>query len=184
MKKLTKQEIRERFETSRAFNVVFDAFEQAIEQRIDDIEMYRFLFWNKFLSSDELCLFGEKLSKEFPHLSFDAALWLATVFAVTYSTYDNFELAMMYYKKAAGIRPSDPTPYLDAADCYEPDIKIPPPETLVDFLKHGLNHVQDSKPFYRRLIDFYEEMDNDEMSVYYRRKLEDPPPETPDPIIP
>ena len=184
MKKLTKEEIRERFESSRAFNVMFDAFEQALEQRIDDMEVYRFLFWNKFLSSDELCLFGQKLSKELPHLSYEVAMWLATVFAVTYSAYDNFELALVYYKKAATINPSEPSPYLDAADCYEPDLKIPPINALIDFLKHGSSRVNDPRPLYTRLVKFYELEDNDEMSLYYRRKLDEHPPGPYDPINP
>jgi tetratricopeptide (TPR) repeat protein len=179
MRKLTKEEIRRRFESSKAFNVIFEAFEQAIEQRIDDIELYRLLFWNMFLSSDELCLFGEKLSKEFPHLSFEIHMWLASIFAVTYSMYDNFDLAITYYKKAAEKKPHEPAPYIDAANCFDRDLKIPAADILIDFLKKGVNHVNDPKPLYERLADLYEIVDNDEMTKFYRRKIgEQPPPPT------
>ncbi|MFI5251400.1 MAG: tetratricopeptide repeat protein [Bacteroidota bacterium] len=182
MKKLTKTEIRERFESSKAFNVIFDAFEQAIEQRIDDIELYRILFWNMFLSSDELCLFGEKLSTEFPYLAYDTKMWLATVFAVTYSMFDNFELAITYYKKAAESNRTEAAPYLDAADCYDKDLKIPSIDVLIDFLKQGAAQVADPMPLYTRLLEFYKMLDNDEMVKFYRRKIEEnSPPSTESP---
>src|ERR1043166_2812990 len=126
MGKLTVEEIRKRFEISNEFNEIFDAFEEAIEQGLKDIELYRQLFWNHTLSPDELCLFGEKLAKEFPELAYDTYMWLASVFEVTYSMFDNYELTLAYYIKAAQANPTEPTPYLAAASCYEPDLNIPP----------------------------------------------------------
>jgi hypothetical protein len=126
MPKLSIDEIRRRFETGTAFNAVFDAFQQAVDQRLQDMELYRQLFWNKFLSSDEICLFGQKLAHEFPHMAYDIYFWLASVFAVNYSVRDNYELALNYFEKAATAKPDQPAPYLDAANCYEPDLNIPP----------------------------------------------------------
>src|ERR1041384_7759062 len=125
MQKLTVEEIRKRFELSKEFNEIFDAFEQAIAERLQDIELYRLLFWNHTLSPDELCLFGEKLAKEFPQLAYDTYMWLANVFEVTYSMVDNYELTITYFQKASTVKPRETDPYLDAADCYEPDLNIP-----------------------------------------------------------
>lgn len=172
MSRLTVEEIRKRFEGSKEFNEIFDAFEQALEQRLDAIELYRQLFWNHTLTPDELCLFGEKLARELPYLAYDVYLWLASVFEVTYSMYDNYELAVQYYKKAASIRPTEPDPYLDAADCYEPDLNIPPITVLIEFLKIGANHVAVPKSLYQRLSHLYEVCGNDEMSAYFRRKAD------------
>src|SRR5947209_433124 len=121
MSGLSIDEIRRRFESATAFNVLFDTFEQAIGQRIEDMELYRLLFWNKFLSADEVCLFGQKLAHEFPHHAYEIYLWLASMFAVNYSFHDNYELALEYFERAANAKPDQPTPYLDAAACYEPD---------------------------------------------------------------
>lgn len=173
MPKLTLEDIRKRFELSNDFNDIFEAFEQALEQRIEDIELYRSLFWNHSLSSDELCLFGEKLAKEFSALSYDVYMWLANIFEVTYSMVDNYELTLAYYKKAAAARPSETDPYLDAADCYEPDLNIPPIHTLIDFLKDGVPNVANPKLLYRRLAELYEYTGNDEMIAFYRRKAEE-----------
>jgi hypothetical protein len=93
--------------------------------------------------------------------------------------YDNFDLAITYYKKAAEKKPHEPAPYIDAANCFDRDLKIPAADILIDFLKKGVNHVNDPRPLYERLADLYETVDNDEMTKFYRRKLgEQPPPPT------
>jgi tetratricopeptide (TPR) repeat protein len=180
MQKLSVDEIRRRFESSREFNEIFDAFEQAIEQHIDDIELYRQLFWNQSLKAEELCLFGEKLSKEYTHLAYDVYMWLARIFEVTHSVNDNYELALRYYKKAAETRPNENKPYLNAAECYEHDLRIPPIYSLIEFLKQGALTVPEPKQIYEKLAHFYELTGNDEMSMYYKRKLEEgQPPQAP-----
>ncbi|MDI6765497.1 MAG: hypothetical protein QME52_01525 [Bacteroidota bacterium] len=173
MPKLSIDEIRNRFESSKEFNEIFDAFEQAIEQHLDDIELYRQLFWNHALTPEELCLFGEKLVKEFSHLSYDVYMWLASVFEATHSIYDNYDLALRYYKKAADAKPDEPTPYLNVANCYEPDLNIPSLNSLIDFLKQGTNAIPESKPLHQKLAHLYEIAGNDEMSKYYKRKSEE-----------
>jgi hypothetical protein len=183
MAKFMPEELREKFSKSMDFNEIFDAFEDAIEQRLQDVELYRLLFWNHALTPDELCLFGEKLAKEFPAIAYDVYMWLASVFEVTYSSYDNYDLCVQYYKKAAQVRPSEPDPYLDACDCYEPDLNIPPIDLLIDFVKEGVNHVKNKKSLYSRLSYLYQVKGNDELTQFYRRKADEsggappPPPE-------
>lgn len=172
MPKFSKDEIRQRFSTSADFNEIFDAFEDALTQRFDDVELYRLLFWNHSLTPDELCLFGEKLSQEFPQISYDVYMWLANVFELTYSMYDNYQLAVEYYRKAASVRPYEPDPYLDAADCYEPDLNIPPVDILIDFLKDGSERVAHPKNLYQRLAYLYQVVGDLQMSESYRRKAD------------
>ncbi len=174
MARFTLEEIRTKFAKSADFNEIFDAFEDALEQRIEDVELYRLLFWNHVLTPDELCLFGEKLAKEFPSIAYDVYMWLASVFEVTYSSYDNYELCVKYYRKAAKARPNEPDPYLDACDCYEPDLNIPPIEALIDFVKEGLNHVNNRKSLYLRLAHLYQLIGEKDLSDYYRAKAEEP----------
>jgi hypothetical protein len=97
------------------------------------------------------------------------SIWLASVFEVTFSNYDNYELALTYYRKAANVRPTEPAPYLDAADCYESDLNIPSANIIIEFLKQGASNVTAPKPLYQRLVSFYDILGNDEMSMYYRR---------------
>ena len=179
MPNLSLEEIRRRFSFSTNFNDIFDAFEEAIAQRIEDVELYRLLFWNHSLKPEELCLFGEKLAQEFPPIAYDVFMWLASVFEVTYSRYDNYELAMQYYKKSASVRPAEPDPYLDAADCYEPDLNIPPIDVLIDFLRDGTRYVTNLKSIYQRLAHLFEVVGDAEQSEFYRNKAEESgsPPE-------
>ena len=184
MSKLSAHEIRRRFESSKEFNEIFDAFEQALHERLEDIELYRALFWNPSLSADELCLFGEKIVIEFPGLAYDTYMWLANVFEVTYSTVDNYERALEYYEKASSVHPQESAPYLDAADCYEPDLNIPPLSSLINFLKAGIEQVSNPKVLYERLSHLYDLDGNDEMSNFCRRKAEEgtePPAQQPSP---
>lgn len=173
MARLTLEEIRATFTNSSDFNEVFDAFEEAIEQKIQDVELYRLLFWNHSLGPDELCLFGEKLAKEFPAIAYDVYMWLASVFEVTYSSYDNFDLAIKYYRKAAEAKPSEPDPYLDACDCFDPDLNIPPVDVLIAFVKDGLEHVGNKKSLLLRLSHLYQLIGEQDQSDYYRDLADD-----------
>ncbi len=170
MGKLSIDEIRSIFTASKDFNQIFDAFEAAINGKSDNIELYRQLFWNKALTPDELCLFGEKLAREFPHIAYDVYMWLANVFELTFFQYDNYELAMAYYRKAAEVKPNEPDPYLDACDCYEPDLNIPPLDQLIEFLKSGVQYVTNPKSLYLRLARLYSILGDEDQSLYYQAK--------------
>ena len=176
MRSYSMQEIRTCFATSADFNEIFDAFQSALAQKIVDLEPYRLLFWNHSLSPDEVRLFGEKLAGEFPDLAFEVYLWLASIFEVTYSSNDNYELALHYYQKAASAKPDEPDPYLDACDCYDPDLNIPPLVTLIEFVNGGVEHVGNPRALYKRLAHLYALAGDDRQSEFCRRKAEEPPP--------
>ncbi len=150
----TIEQIRTIFSRSNDFNEIFDAFEVSLERKLQDVEPYRLLFWNHSLTTDEVRLFGEKLAAEFPALAYDAYLWLASIFEAT--QVDNYELAFHYFQKAAKARPAEPDPYLDACDCYEPDLNIPPITALIDFVREGIRHVTHPTRIYKRLARLYE----------------------------
>ncbi len=173
MAKLTYEEIQERFNTSKDFNEIFDAFEAAINSNIKNIELYRQLFWNDALSHDELCLFGEKLAEVFPDMKYDVYMWLGKVFEVTYSMYDNYESTIRYFRKAADVKPDEIETYIAVSDCYEPDLNLPPIDIILDFVKNGLLHVKDPTHLYLRLSELYEKTGNYEQSDYYRRKADE-----------
>ncbi len=163
------EKIQHQFEFATEFNDIFDAFEQAMELRLDDLELYKKLFWNKSLSVDEVALFGEQLVKQFPALGYDSFMWLAEMSALTRASEDNFESAMNYYRKAATVRPTEIEPYVKAVLCYDPDVKIPPAKHLIEFVKTGIPHVPDARVLYQRLAYLYDQLGNDEMTQYYRR---------------
>jgi tetratricopeptide (TPR) repeat protein len=173
MRPYTVEEIRKCFSTSSDFNEIFDAFQSALSQNLKDVEPYRLLFWNQSLTADEVRLFGEKVAVEFPDIAYDVYLWLASVFEVIHSSDDNYELAVHYYQKAATARPAEPDPYLDACDCYDPDLNIPPLASLIDFVKRGLEHVRNPTSLYKRLAYLYELAGDTSQSEAYRRKADE-----------
>lgn len=176
MHTLSVEEIRQCFSSSTDFNEIFDVFQTALAQKLKDVEPYRVLFWNPSLTPDEVRLFGEKLASEFPDMAYEVFLWLASIFEVTYSSSDNFELAIHYYRRAAHARPEEIDPYLDACDCYDPDLNIPPLATLAEFLKSGLEKVRAPAALYRRLAYFAEISGNPDSAEEYRRKADDATP--------
>ena len=180
MRTYSLEEIRRCFSTSSDFNEIFDVFQSAISQQLKDVEPYRLLFWNHSLSADEIRLFGEKLAQQFPDLAYDTYLWLASIFEVTPSKVDNYELAVQYYRKAAEVKPTEPDPYLDACDCYDPDLNIPPLSSLIDFVKHGLQHVTNPKSLYRRLAQLFELAGDSDQSEHFRRLADDASPKSED----
>ena len=173
MRSYTLDEIRRCFSTSTDFNEIFDVFQFALTQKVQDVEPFRLLFWNPSLTVDEIRLFGEKLAGEYPNLAYDVYLWLASVFEVTYSSDDNFELALVYYEKAAAAKPEEPDPYVNAIDCYDPDLNIPPLMTLVDFVKRGLVNTKDPAALYTCLAQMYERAGDTSQSELYRRKADE-----------
>jgi len=172
MRSYSLEDIRQTFSTATDFNEIFDVFQAALGQKVKDVELYRLLFWNQSLTPDEIRLFGEKLSAEFNDLAYDVYLWLASVFEVTSSSDDNYELALHYYQKAATARPVEPDPYLDACDCYDPDLNIPPLHALVEFLKRGVEHVLQPASLYKRLAQLYDLAGDTEQSEWCRQKAE------------
>lgn len=169
----TRAEIRHIFNTSKNFNELFDAFDTAVQLKIDDVEMYRVLFWNDSLGADELILFGEKLAREFHHIAYDVYMWLASIFEVLYGKNDNYEMALTYYQKAAAIKPSETDPYLDACDIYNPDLNIPPIKLLIEFLKVGVEFVHNKKLLLQRLSILYKLNGDFDLAEYYRVKAEE-----------
>jgi tetratricopeptide (TPR) repeat protein len=173
MPRFTLEQIRSAFANGKEFNDIFDVFEDALAQGIQDLELYRLLFWNSALAPDELCLFGGKLACVFPHLAYDTYMWLANVFEVTHSAYDNYELAIKYYNKAAAAKPTEVLPYLNAADCYDPDLNIPPFDVLEQFLRKGVNLVTDKKTLLHRLSYLYQMRGDQKQADLYRKLADD-----------
>ncbi len=170
MDNLSIDEIRKRFEFAKGLDDVFDTFQQALAQEIGDLELYTTLFWNKTLSPDEVAMFAEQLVKKFPDLAYAVYLWMGEMSALTQGSRDNFERALTYYRKASAQKPSALDPYLNAVACYDPDVRIPPAQRLIEFLKSGIGDVEDPIVLFNHLAYLYEQLGNDEMTQYYKRR--------------
>lgn len=170
---LTKEQIEKKFIESTEFNELFDAFQSAIEQKIDDIDLYRNLFWNESLGIDEIKLFGEKLVETFPEISFEVFIWIANVFEALFGEKDNLEQAFNYYKKASLVNPTSEVPFLEICKSYNQDLNIPPINNIIEFLKSGIELVNKKGVIYKKLSDLYFLKRDSEMAKLYLLKAEE-----------
>jgi hypothetical protein len=170
MRNYLPDEIRQCFSSSTDFNEIFDAFQSAMAQKLDDLELYRVLFWNPSLIPDEVRLFGEKIAGVFPGMSFEVYLWLAGMFEATYSMSDNHELAVEYYRKAALANPRADEPFVRLCGIYDPDLAIPPLGELIEFVLRGLPTLENPSRVYQCLGDLYHYAGDPQQAEYYRRK--------------
>ncbi|MEK7819061.1 MAG: hypothetical protein AAB255_04630 [Bacteroidota bacterium] len=170
MLQLSKEEIKQRFANSTDFNEIFDAFQISINLKIDDVELYRQLFWNKSLSEDEIILFGEKLAIEFPQISFDIFIWMANVFETLFGKKDNLENAFTYYKKASIVEPTNEKPFIDVCNAYNQDLNIPPIENLIEFLKNGVELVNKKGIVYKNLSNLYQLKGDIYQATFYKAR--------------
>ncbi len=175
MEYLTRDQIHHRFEFATEFNDIFDALEHALEQNIDDPDLYKVMFWNKSLSPDEVALFAEQVNKQFPHRAYDNYMWLAEMSSIVFASEDNYDRALQYYRKAARVNSTATEPYVKAVLCYDPDIKIPSAQLLIEFVKSGLSLVSSKKKMYQRLSYLYDQLGNDEMTHYYTHLADEEP---------
>ncbi len=158
------------FRNGVGFNDLFEAFRKAIESRVDNVELYRELLWNKSLSVEELLFFAKKIGEVFPRIGYDTYMWLSNIFGSRVGEVDGLEMAFLCLKKASDFRPSSDEPYMNACDLYNPDLKVPTLQSIMAFLRVGEGKVDSPKNIFERLSTYYGMMGNDEMSKYYERK--------------
>ena len=68
------------FRNSNNSDEIFDAFTEAVKEKIDDVNLYKILLGNHSLSKDEIIMYAEKLCKEFPHHKYEIYMWVASIF--------------------------------------------------------------------------------------------------------
>lgn len=155
---------------SQDFNELFEAFRIAIDRNLNKLDYYRELFWNHCLKPEELLFFAKKLSEVFPDIGYETYIWLSNVFETSFNTAESVELSFLCLKKASEFNPQSLEPFLSACNLYDQDLKIPTLQSIMAFLKNGVEQVEDPKPIYQQLAVFYSMLGNDEMYHYFQQK--------------
>lgn len=138
---------------------LFDAFKDALENKINDIELYKIFLGNLALSPYEVRMFTEKLCNEFKDLSFDLYMWSAGILE-NCSQRNSMEMSMEYYRKAAEADSFNHLPYLSMVKLYNPEIDIPPQKELLQILQNGLEKVKYKSKIYLAMAELYGKLDN------------------------
>ena len=165
------KDIEKTFSTSNSPDELFDTFRLAIDQKIEDVDLYKILLWNKVLSSDELGMFSEKISKEFPNFSSEIYLAVANVLD-SGSTYKNKELAFVYIKKAAAGK-SSIKPYEIASELYNKELNLPDFDRIVNFMEEGFQYVEEKSRLSFIIAKLYGKVGDIEKGKSYKIKGEE-----------
>ena len=96
---MDQREIEKIFKTSGSKDELFDAFREAIAQKIQDDSLYNILLANKVLSNDEIIMYAEKICRDFPELCSSIYFWTARVFESIANFTERLQKAAEYYKK-------------------------------------------------------------------------------------
>jgi len=162
------ESIKSIFRSSGDFNELFEAFRAAIDKGLNDLDTYRELFWNQSLKPEEMMFFSKKLGDVFPSIGFETYIWLSDVLSSRYDTEETIEIAFLCLKKAYEFNPKSIQPFVLACDLFDEDLRIPTLQSIVEFLKRGLETVENPVPLFERLATFYSAMGNDELARYFR----------------
>ncbi len=155
-----KHQIEKIFRQSNSANALFDAFENAISNKINDPEVYKTLLSNKTLNIDEVKFYAEVLSRKFSEISYDLYLWTGSILETCTSC--DPQSAFDYYKKALFCKVNDHIPLLKILSMYNPDLDLPPKEEVIKFCSEQAKSVKLKSRVYFALAEFCGKL-NDEV---------------------
>jgi tetratricopeptide (TPR) repeat protein len=164
-----KKKIETVFRCSNSSDELFDTFRTAIDNDINDEELYKILLWNKTLSPDEIGMYAEKLCREYPDLSFKVYYDVAKILEANSVYGSNHDLALKYYKKAASVHPASFLPYTAVAAMYNKDLNLPRFEKVTDFLIQGMDMVERKSKICFNLVNLYKKKGNREKERKFQK---------------
>jgi tetratricopeptide (TPR) repeat protein len=164
-----KKKIETVFRCSNSSDELFDAFRVAIDNKINDEDLYKILLWNKALSVDEIGMYAEKLCKETTDLCFKIYYDVGKILEANSVYGSSLELALTYYKKASAANPSSFLPYTAVAAMYNKDLNLPRFEKVTDFLIQGLEQVDRKSKICFNLVNLYKKRGNREKERKFQK---------------
>lgn len=143
------------FRNSTSPDELFDAFREAINGRISDIDLYKILLGNPVLTSDEIKLFSEKLAKEIPEQKINTFMWTASVFEHQKEDFENMSDAALYYQKAFENEPTNAAPLLRLLNLYNYDFETPLNKTIIEYVEQNVRTVNQKSGTFFSLAELY-----------------------------
>jgi hypothetical protein len=168
----SRKQIENTFRLSNSPDELFDAFHYALEMDMNDIEVYRILLANPFLSSDEVKMFTEKLSRVMPDNSYDLFMWSAKIFENQKEAPDKLECAINYYRRAAKFNPASSLPLIRLLGLFNYDYDSSMNEVLINFAKDCVAFIKDKSKVYISLADIYKRKGELNLEAKYRALAE------------
>jgi len=161
-----KRELEKIFRESSRPEELFDAFKRAIDNKIEDLPIYKILLGNIALNIDELKMYTEKICTVFPTISSEIYHWAGSIIESDPSNY-NLETAYNYYKQSIEIDPNNLPVYQSLLNLYNPDIDFPPLHSLEKIIDKNLERVSQKSKYCKTIATFYGRLDNPQMKTKY-----------------
>ena len=161
------KKIENTFRNSTSPDELFDALQDALNEKLDDPEMFKILLGNSALSSDEIRMFTEKLIREYTASAYDLSMWIAQVFGNFSDDYQKLEYALNYYIKATIIQPGNFEPFLKILSLYNYDVDLPTNYKIVEAIESGIALVHLKSKIYYAFSDHYKKIGNLDLAAKY-----------------
>lgn len=162
-----KKRIENIFRNSSSPEELFDAFDEAIKLKINDVEIYKVLLGNPVLSLDEIKMYAEKLIRELDDKKFQITMWTAKVFENLQANFDYLDSAINYYAKAIEFDPSSHEPLVRLLKLYNYDLELPTNKRILNLVEMNLHKVEIKSKVYLALADLYKQLGNKQLEAKY-----------------
>jgi hypothetical protein len=160
-------EIENIFRNSTSADLLFDAFQEAIELKIENPATFKILLGNPALSADEIKMFVEKLIKEYPGYAYELSIWAAIIFEQKDDYLNYLEEAVHYYKKAHDYKPVLFVSLLNLLSLYNYELNLPINKVILEFVETRVGGVQTKSKIYYALADHYKKIGDKQTEVKY-----------------
>ncbi len=154
-----KSEVNNRIEAvflnSTSQDELFDAFTEAINNGIEDFDLYKILIANPFLTTDEIKMYTEKLLTLIPLNSYNILVWTAKIFENLSNDFTSLEDSINYFERAISVRPSEFEPYLGLLRLYSHEVESDHNTRILNLVESNVNKAASKSKIYYSLADLY-----------------------------
>ncbi|MFA5804315.1 MAG: hypothetical protein WC879_06695 [Melioribacteraceae bacterium] len=146
------------FRNSTSPDLLFDAFQEAIKQKVKNPEIFKILLGNPALSTDEIKMFVEKLIKEFPSYAYELSIWAARIFEHNNDYHNSLEDTVHYYKRAHDYKPDSFESLIRLLQLYNYELDLPANKVILELVETRISAVQIKSKVYYALADHYKKI--------------------------
>lgn len=164
---MTKEQIEKIFRSSNSSEELFDAFDDAIVQKLEDEELYKVFLANSVLSNDEIKFYAKKISDVFPAFSYSIALWCCELFANKEWSPENTRAAVECLEVAIEEKPEEHIPLIRLLSLYNHDMSVPTNSKIIGKVKKALPKVKNKSAVYKAIAEFYAKEGKDKLKRKY-----------------
>lgn len=164
---MNKNEIENIFTSSSSSDEIFDAFHEAITQKIADINLYKILLANAFLKEDEAKLYASKIGKEFPEFAYDIYMWCAEIFANKSWYPEQTEHAIECLLKAFDSNKKAHEPLVKLLELYNHELDMSANKSILEGIKKRYWQVENKAAMFSAIAKFYGKANKEKLKKKY-----------------